>query len=330
MSSGPRGIPKPTLHTQSQASLVAFTGEDPRVLASSLPPRLRGEPLNPAAATSLQLQTLASWRLLGFSPISLHSTAELAANPCHAATLTQAGVDTIVVHQSGPDPLPNLKASLQALTESYPDGVLAITNADILFAPGSALASALEGLRPDQALIGRRTNLAAEAPDGSGPAGERDPYGFDFFAVHAGGLRRALPLIPESLVFGRPWWDLFLPLALLASGLQLVDPGPDLFQHSYHEERWSAEQWYRHGQLADQRFLELLRQQGHQHFARRWLRQRNRYIRRWPGLTGLRHRLRVQRRSLLAEQKLLPLHLSDVSDAINDWVDRELRTSAPA
>jgi hypothetical protein len=308
----------------------------PVVLASSIPPQLRGQPLAESTAASLQQRALHSWRQAGCLPISFHSSAELSARPGHQQHLNQLGVHVLCAaqRQCDPDPLPNLLASLTALVAAHPTALLAITNADIIFAPGNGLADALQRLQPDQALVARRTNVpaAADAQAGSIATGNRDIYGFDFFAFHAASLRRALPLIPESLVFGRPWWDLYLPLALLAAGLELRDPGPDLFLHPHHEERWSADQWYRHGQLADQRFPQLLHQQGCEAFALRWARQRRRAIRRWPGLTGLRHRFREQRRALLSQGRWLPLHLANVSDAINMLVDGELKrppSSAP-
>lgn len=296
----------------------------PLILASSIPPRLRGAPLDPTAKDSLQLRTLNSWRQAGFVPISIHTRAELAAQPCHAAMLERSGVAVLEVRQPDALPLPNLLASLEALVAAHPFALLAITNADILFAPGSALTQALKNLEPHQALVSRRTNVAADADASATPTGSRDVYGFDFFALHASSLRRALPLIPEGLVFGRPWWGLFLPLALLAAGLELRDPGAHLFLHPHHQERWSADHWLRFGQQADRRFLQLLCQQSCPAFAHRWRRQRRRAIRRWPGLTVLRHRLREQRRALLRQGRLLPLYLSDVSDAINTFVDASL------
>lgn len=298
------------------------------LLATSIPPQLRGQPLAANVTTSLQQRALHSWRQAGFTPISLHTVAELAAHPAHQAHLNALGVQVLCLDQRQSDPLPNLLAGLTALVEAHPGALLAITNADILFAPSAGLAAVLQTLPADQALVARRCNVPADA-DAATPShtSQCDEFGFDFFAFHARALHQALPLIPDSLVFGRPWWDLFLPLALLASGLQLRNPGPGLFLHPSHLERWSAEQWYSHGQLADQRFAQLLRQQGSPGFARRWARQRRRAIRRWPGLTGLRHRFREQRRALLRERRLLPLYLSDVSDAINALVDAEL--SAP-
>ena len=296
------------------------------LLVSSIPPQLRGQPLDSAHTTSLQQRVFASWRQAGCSLLSLHTAAELTARPGHAEQLYQAGVAVLELQQREAEPLPNLRASLTALSRAHPQALIALTNADILFAPSSALPQALEGLQPHQALVGRRSNVEAAADGSVAPSGPRDPHGFDFFAFHAEALQRALPLIPEGLVFGRPWWDLFLPLALLAAGLELREPGPNLFLHPIHEERWSGEQWLRFGQQADDRFMQLLAQQACHDFASRWSLQRRRAIRRWPGFTVLRHRFREQRRALLRERRLLPLYLSDVSDAINSFVDAELAT----
>jgi hypothetical protein len=298
----------------------------PLLLVSSIPPQLRGQPLDASHAASLQQRVFASWRQAGCSLLSLHTSTELAARSGHAEQLRQAGVAVLELQQGDAEPLPNLRASLTALSQAHPQALIVLTNADILFAPSTGLPQVLRDLQPQQALVGRRSNVKAAADGSVAPSGPRDPHGFDFFAFHAEGLRRALPLIPEGLVFGRPWWDLFLPLALLAAGLQLRDPGANLFLHPIHEERWSGEQWLSFGQHADDRFLLLLDQQGCHGFASRWTRQRRRFIRRWPGFTVLRHRFREQRRALLRERRLLPLYLSDVSDAINSLIDAELAT----
>lgn len=292
-------------------------------LASSIPPQIRGEIFCPQDQQSFQLRVINSWRGEGFTPISLHTNTELAAQSSLAAQLDQADVTVLEVPDVNQDILPNLRASLTALTQAYPHALIALTNADILFARSSSLPHTLKALHPQQALVGRRNNVEL-TPDGKiSPCGQEDIYGFDFFAFHAKALQRALPLIPENLVFGRPWWDLFLPMALLAAGVDLHDPGANLFLHPIHQERWSGEQWLRFGQQADTRFLQLLDQQGCNSFASRWSRMRRHAIGRWPGLTVLRHRFREQRRALLRERRLLPLYLSDVSAAINALVEAE-------
>lgn len=298
------------------------------VLVSSIPPTLRGEPLDSCTSDSLQSRTLTSWRQTGFVPLSLHTTAELAELPGHAARLAQMGVAVLEVRQDDRERLPNLLASLEALLAAHPTALLAITNADILCASTTTLPLALQALQPHQALVGRRTNVASDAEPSAAAAGKRDLYGFDFFAIHASSLRRALPLIPEELVFGRPWWDLFLPLALLAAGLELLDPGDNLFLHSIHQDRWSEEQWLRFGQQADERFLQLLDQQGCHGFAQRWSRQRRRYILRWPGFRWQLQRFQDQWRALRHQRRLLPLYLYDVSGAINALIDEHLAGSA--
>lgn len=49
---------------------------------------------------------------------------------------------------------------------------------------------------------------------------------------------------------------------------------------------------------------------------------------RLPGLMALRHCIRQQIQALLAGRMLLPMHFSDLSNAIDDLVDRELAKSA--
>jgi len=311
----------------------------PLILATSVPPGLRGQALNLDDPASLQARVLASWRPCCRSLLSIHTQQELRRLPHHAQRLQQGGVEVLAITQpasSETEHLPNLHTALCALVAAAPaNAQIALTNADILLADQAGLIAALERLCGDQFLIARRTNVAADrdgSVDASAPPtrqGSTDRFGFDFFACRAERLRQALPLIPPSLVFGRPWWDLFFPLALLATGAQPINPGSALILHPHHEERWSAQDWYRHGHKADRAFLQLLHRQGPRPFAQHWARQRRRAILRWPGLKELRHRLREQRRSLLSAGRLLPLHLSELSDAINNLLDGELAQSIP-
>lgn len=296
------------------------------LLATSIPPRLRGEALSDGDSSCLQRRVISSWLDADCRLISLNTEAELTAHPDHKACLEDLGISVLCLSQGPSQLLPNFHAALNALANSTPDAILAITNADILFPPASILPRRLLSLRTDQALVGRRTNIPT---DDSQAVSQCDIYGFDFFAFHTSSLCKILPLIPESLVFGQPWWDLYLPLALLAGGINLQAVSSDLFLHPIHSQRWSPDAWYHYGALADRIFPRLLRQHGYQDFARLWARRRRRAIHRWHGFTVLRHRLREQRRSLFRDGSLLPMHLSDVSDAINELVDAELQRSIP-
>ena len=43
-------------------------------------------------------------------------------------------------------------------------------------------------------------------------------HGFDFLAMHRRRIDRVLDFLSTTLAFGRPWWDHYLPLALIACG----------------------------------------------------------------------------------------------------------------
>lgn len=301
------------------------------LLATSIPPLLRGQPLDPAQPQALQQRVLQSWQQAGVMLVSLHTTAELSGLPQHQERLHQLGVAVQPVLPppcASNEPLPNLRAALTALASHNPDALIGLTNADILLADPGRLNRALAALQPDQFLLTRRTNVAdPDAPPGS--HAQIDCHGFDLFVFHAATLTAALPLIPENLAFGRPWWDLFLPLALMAAGARPVHPGSDLIFHPIHSERWDVHQWHSFGLQADQRFLQLLRQQGCSAFLADWKRRRLGAFLRWKGRAVHQHRLLEHLQALRSGRSMDPLHLHDVSDLINAWLDQCMAQPAP-
>jgi hypothetical protein len=120
---------------------------------------------------------------------------------------------------------------------------VAITNADIALAGGRALATAVETLAASRFLLGQRTDVADGPPAGFAGdpgAGTVNFHGFDFFAFDSAAIASAASFLAEDLGLGQPFWDHFLPLALMAAGLRpaLVDPGCML--HATHPVQWSV------------------------------------------------------------------------------------------
>ena len=124
-----------------------------------------------------------------------------------------------------------------------------IVNADILLRPGFDIASAVANLRPDQALIARRLDIATLG-DTSGERYE----GFDLFAAHASALAK----IPDrTFAVGLHWWDHIVPLELKAQGINVNQIAAPLCVHLLHGKNWNQREWFNLGIAYAQRVQEL-------------------------------------------------------------------------
>ncbi len=214
----------------------------------SIPPVLRGVPFGGSDPASLQQRLIRSWMDAGFAVVSLNTASELKAHPNHQECLAQIGVDVQVVPSSGgdyPTYLPNLRESLQLVAQRYPGEVLAITNADIHIALDFTSQQRLAGLRPEEFLLAHRTDVEDNSCLNLLLAERRDqqlhvPFlpGIDFIAARAETFQRASPFLSPDLTIGLPWWDLLLPMALMAAGATRTFLASDQFLHIKHQERW--------------------------------------------------------------------------------------------
>ncbi len=97
------------------------------------------------------------------------------------------------------------------------------------------------------------------------------PFGFDFMAFHGSCIRQLEGLLSPDLRLGRPWWDHYLPLALLAIGARTVLVYPGWFRHTVHTDRWSEWHYLHIGRAAAVHFREALRHSGNPAGAQAWL-----------------------------------------------------------
>lgn len=217
-------------------------------LLVSMPPSLRGEIFADRLDSSLQHRMIRSWLEAGFKPISLNTPSELEANPSHQSALAKAGVESLEVPPTGgdfPAYLPNLVAALRLAADRFPGEVIAITNADIHITLHEAAAKDLHTLRADCFLLSHRTDVADQAlyevPIERRNGGENSFLpGIDFVAARAEAFKAALPFLGEELTVGLPWWDLLLPMALLAAGATKQHLSSLQFLHLKHSDRWEV------------------------------------------------------------------------------------------
>jgi hypothetical protein len=223
-------------------------------LVTSVPPSLsrvsaRGEELGPDWLDRCR----ASWHAAGFVPISVNSAQEL-----QRFGKGFTGVRTIVrtrdARAETGKPLVHFHDLLQAAVEAAGDGPVALANADVLL-EGRELTPLVVALRPGQAYFSRRIDVPA--PDSR--EGQPYAYGIDFFAMHA---RDLAALRDGGFVFGAPWWDYYLPAALLAARVVLRPLAGRHVFHLAHGERWNAEQWRLFGGRFVERVPPLLREAG--------------------------------------------------------------------
>lgn len=276
-------------------------------LFTSLPARLRGEPITPSSATALQRVLVETWHDAGFTPVSINTVIEhkhhpglrdgitaLGVQPCDVVRATAGGGVCLTPRQ---DHLCNFRDFLTTIHEHSPTGSVAIVNADIGLFPSVrwhhvARATAAEGF-----CIGQRLDVDVLPHAGKAPIGAMDLHGFDFVAFPAELIPAILDLMPEVLHFGMPWWDHYLPLSLLVLGLrtQLVCPGS--LWHVAHTDRWSMVRYTQSGLLAARQFAASIRRAPETAASRAWLQL---YARRFGLAAAVSRRDRLMRRLIAA------------------------------
>lgn len=245
------------------------------LLFTSIPPRLRGRPFDPAAAGSLQMRAIRSWQEAGFRPVSINSSTEIAADAWLGDSLRRAGVESVAVpvepvRGNRQGRLVPFHDFLAAVAASPGQAAAAITNADIVFASSGAapLAAKVSRLDLRTQLLAQRTDLV---PASDGPAEKAvNLHGFDFFAFDRSMVAGTIPFLAPDLVMGMPWWDHYLPLALMAVGCRPRLVHPAWILHETHADRWNRSDYCRIGREAAGRLAARLRLGGPED-ARGWL-----------------------------------------------------------
>jgi hypothetical protein len=196
-------------------------------LFTSIPPRIsRRNAAGGEIGESYQAECIASWIDAGFAPASINTHSE--------CVHTGSRVRQITVERDASEvtgrPLPYFGDLLSAIAEQT-NGPFALVNADVAIPSCAGLAERVTSLRPGQMIFSRRLDIAEPGASGR-------PYlgGYDFFATYG---EDAAVLTRTRLVFGAPWWDHFLPLAMHLYGCKVTQLEPQV-THLRHDERWDT------------------------------------------------------------------------------------------
>ena len=272
------------------------------LLFASIPPRTQGIPFSPEERGNAQTETIRSWIRAGFQPVAVTSSDEAARHPELAAALQSCGAEWCVCPRpNGPAaaaPLVPIVDLLRIMRVRAVDAPVAITNADIDFASSSGreLAARVEALADGEYLLGQRTDMS-RGVEGWERLGVF-AHGFDFVAFRGSWIDRIAGLLSPDLQLGRPWWDHYLPLALIAAGAETRLLHPGWFRHAVHDNRWNRRHYHQIGRAAAAHFREALRAAGDPPGSRDWRRLGEREIT-LPGvppqLTGPLYRFGMRR-----------------------------------
>lgn len=195
-----------------------------------------------------QSACIESWKKSGFRPISINSATELL--PEYIATqceVIRLGRDARSEYGK---PVLFLKDFLEAISD-VSDGVVAITNSDILIEFSPEQQRAIASLEEDECVVLKRRDVTSM----ESAEGEEYLFGYDFIAVHAGKVAR---INSGPMAIGIPWWDQFLPLFFMLTGQRHVDVGPGIF-HLLHDDRWDWTNWIEIGSRFESILEESLR-----------------------------------------------------------------------
>lgn len=307
----------------SQNSFVL--SNPPIVLATSIPPCLRGQDYVHSNSHLLQNHALQSWIEVTPLIISIHTSSEIAAHSSLAISLSSAGVKTAILSEySGCfcSTLPQLSASLQWIADNYPNSLVVVTNSDIILSHVDQFRESIAALRPNEVFLARRLNIESVSDNDGTP----DNAGFDLFCFHSSAISRVLPFLPLALQFGIPWWDLYFPLACIAAGLKLVKPHMDYCLHPNHSDRWNADAWFDVGLEAYYSFQASLRSRcctSLSHTLRRLKRQA--HLDKFRSPHSFARYLNGQKKSLAARHRLSPLYLFPYAVLLNRFLDNSSR-----
>lgn len=291
------------------------------ILLTSIPPALRGIAFSQSSGGSLQEVAITSWAAAGLKVVSMHTSSELNRHPDHMTALRRHGIEILEVKSTRgqyPDYLPNFMSGCVSLLARHPGRDVVVTNADIVFSDPRHISNLLSSLRDNNFILSHRLDIETM----SGPHLAGSPYcdGFDFFAASFAVLERSIDFLPSVLTFGLPWWDLYLPLAMVAAGAMPTLDCPNYYLHLLHNERWSADYWYQIGSEADAEFLRLCKQRVLGTQALNWPLQRR--IATNVNLFSPKffYRLKIRLRDFVVNRKLRPLYLIDLTNAIFDLI----------
>ena len=184
-----------------------------------------------------------SWRVSGFNPISINSSAERIPK-CFEQHIENISVnrDASALYQK---PVLYLRDFIDAILSTH-EGVVSITNADIILDFSEHERSIIESLKPNECIISKRIDVDVKEER----IGIEYSTGYDFFSFHTNVM---CDFNASDFAIGMPWWDHFLPLWLYMKGTTSAGKIDSVF-HLKHQERWQYKYWFTIGK----KFEEIL------------------------------------------------------------------------
>lgn len=206
-------------------------------LITSIPPQMRRMVGDHDVGMAYRRACIESWRAAGLQAVTVNSVRERAIRQSLSdhpeLEIVEANRDA---ERDVGRPLIHFHDLLQAACRVREHGVVIITNADVMLRDAASVNELCRRVTPTSAVMARRIDVATpEATAGSPFFG-----GFDFFAVHTTQLGKIADI---RLVFGAPWWDYYLPIALMAQGVRVVLTDASVASHLRHAERWDLPLW---------------------------------------------------------------------------------------
>lgn len=201
-----------------------------------------------------------SWCSSGFNPISLNSSTE-GIPKCFEQHIQNIYIsdDAYAQYQK---PVLYLRDFIEAILRNH-EGVVAITNADIVLDLSEAERRTLESLNPNECIISKRIDVDVKE-DRTGTVFSK---GYDFFSFHTNVIR---DFDASDFALGMPWWDHFLPLWLHMKGATSTRKINSVF-HLKHQERWQYKYWLTVGKKFEKLLADSIRNNADQKFVNSYL-----------------------------------------------------------
>ena len=207
-------------------------------LITSIPPSVvRYDNNGREIGAAYQEACIRSWIAGGFRPISVNGPSEVVpfSDLIEVVRVARTAKE---LHGRPVVFIADMFAAARAATA----GPVMIINADILLRPSFDLAAVVAGLRADQAIVGRRIDVA----DSEDRDGHIQTHGFDVFAAHSCQLVK----IPDaSFALGLPWWDHYVPMILYAHGVTVTLLPEGFAYHLRHDLKWHQSNFVKFGLL---------------------------------------------------------------------------------
>lgn len=217
----------------------ARAGAKTTPLFTSIPPRfVRKDKAGVDFGRDYFSRCVASWRTCNLEPISINSRAEQESQLTREFGICRVEVERDALDLCG-KPLVYITDFIRAAC-SAGEGPLVIANADILLDIPPETSERIAAIQPGECLVARRVDIRSMDVC----KGNEYRSGYDFFAYHTHDLRG---IADSPFVFGLPWWDHFLPIAIFLQGVRPIGPGKGIAYHLEHTERWEWQSYSRLG-----------------------------------------------------------------------------------